>query len=55
MDKATVGYSLNKLIDKGILIRKGRGAYRLTDNLFGQWLNIATNEKYPHYFNKGQQ
>ena len=40
MDKDTVGYSLNLLIGKGIIARKGRGMYGLTDNLFGEWLKI---------------
>ena len=38
MDKDTVGSSLNLLVGKGIIVRKGRGVYRLTDNLFGEWL-----------------
>ena len=44
MDKDTVGYSLNLLIGKGIIVRKGRGVYRLTDNLFGEWLKISDDE-----------
>ncbi len=40
MDKDTVGYSLNMLIGKGIILRKERGVYRLTDNLFGEWLKM---------------
>ncbi len=41
MDKDTVGYSLNQLAGKGIIMRHGRAVYRLTDNLFGEWLKIS--------------
>jgi hypothetical protein len=40
MDKDTVGSSLNLLVGKGIILRKERGVYRLTDNLFGELLKI---------------
>lgn len=41
MDKDTVGYSLSLLVNKGIIVRRGRGAYVFPDNLFGEWLKSS--------------
>lgn len=41
MDKDTVGSALNSLVGKGIIVRMKRGMYRLTDNLFGEWLKTS--------------
>jgi predicted transcriptional regulator len=40
MDKDTVGYALNLLVNKGIIARKTRGAYTFIDSLFGEWLEV---------------
>ncbi len=44
MDKDTVGYSLNLLVGKSIIVRRRRGVYRFTDNLFSEWLKISDND-----------
>lgn len=41
MDKDTVGYSINLLVKKGIIARKGRGKYRFADNFFKEWLKVS--------------
>jgi DNA-binding MarR family transcriptional regulator len=44
MDKDTVGYSLNLLVSKSIIVRRRRGVYRFTDSLFSEWLKISDND-----------
>jgi predicted transcriptional regulator len=44
MDKDTVGYSLNLLVSKSIIVRRRRGVYSFTDNLFSEWLKISDND-----------
>jgi hypothetical protein len=36
--------SLNLLVGKSIIVRRGRGVYRFTDNLFCEWLKISDND-----------
>ena len=36
--------SLNLLVDKNIIVRRTRGVYRFTDNLFCEWLKISDND-----------
>lgn len=41
MDKDTVNSSLNLLVKKGVLTRRGRGIYEFSDNLFAEWLRVT--------------